>query len=259
MGLFKPNVKKLLTNRDVPGLTNALKHNDWKVRRDAAAALGVLRDPLAVEALLVTLNDADVEVSVAAAVALGQIGDERAVDPLIGALKGKPPMRRAAIKALGKIGDASAVEPLIAMLEPHHEPMCEDAAVALGEIGDQRAIPFLLAAIKDKKYHHEGFIKLACYLAVKRISDEDVSAEHTRILAEALASEIFHLYSRTESIRWGEFVWGEGAEPDVKRVTRMGNWASPDVDSIRALAEQMPDALRDQVRALVRDECKGLI
>jgi hypothetical protein len=137
--------------------------------------------------------------------------------------------------------------------------MCADAAVALSEIRDQRAVPFLMAAIKDKKYHREGFIKLACYHAVKRMSDVDIPAEHTKILAESLASEIFHLYSRTESLRWDDFVWGKGAEPDVKRVTRMENWASPDVGSIRSLADQMPDALRDQVRALVIDECKGLI
>ena len=80
MGLFKPSIKKLLKNKDVPGLTKALEHSDWKVRRDAVLALGSLREVQAVESLLVALKDADVEVGVAAAVALGQIGDVRAVD-----------------------------------------------------------------------------------------------------------------------------------------------------------------------------------
>jgi HEAT repeat protein len=54
----------------------------------------------------------------AAAGALGDIGDKRAVEPLIGALSDdKTWVRRSAVEALGEIGDSRAVEPLIKALE----------------------------------------------------------------------------------------------------------------------------------------------
>jgi len=53
-----------------------------------------------------------------AALALGKIGDSRAVEPLIWALRDKnEPVRRCAAEALGKIKDDRAVEPLIRALK----------------------------------------------------------------------------------------------------------------------------------------------
>jgi HEAT repeat protein len=65
----------------------------------------------------------------AAAAALGQLGDTRAVEPLIAALQHnsldisaqtvvpKIPLRAAAATALGQLGDTRAVEPLITALQ----------------------------------------------------------------------------------------------------------------------------------------------
>jgi hypothetical protein len=48
-----------------------------------------------------------------AAQALGEIGDDRAVEPLIGALGDqRQDVRKTAAEALGKIGDVRAIEPL---------------------------------------------------------------------------------------------------------------------------------------------------
>src|SRR5262249_47979509 len=56
----------------------------------------------------------------AAAWALGQLGDTRAVDPLIsalgGRLKDKSDVQREIVGALGVLGDVRAVEPLLAAL-----------------------------------------------------------------------------------------------------------------------------------------------
>jgi HEAT repeat protein len=69
-----PNVGKLKAKRNIKGLINALGYKkDWGIRRDAAEALR-------------------------------QIGDARAVEPLIAALKDKSPVREAAAGALEDLG-----------------------------------------------------------------------------------------------------------------------------------------------------------
>ena len=105
--------------RDYFGREHALKHlndEDWKMRRAAAAALGVLGDGRAVEPLIARLGDKDSFVRRAAAAALVQIGAP-SVQPLIACLGDKDSdVRRAAAAALGRLGDRRAVEPLIARL-----------------------------------------------------------------------------------------------------------------------------------------------
>jgi HEAT repeat protein len=114
-----PNVDKLKAKRDVPGLIKALRYKSAK----------------------------DDWTAWAAARALGEIGDTRAVEPLIAALKDSNASgRKGAVAALGKIGDARAVEPLIAALADSHEVVQMLAADALGDIGDARAVKPLLAA-----------------------------------------------------------------------------------------------------------------
>ncbi|HHL40522.1 MAG TPA: hypothetical protein ENJ37_08450 [Deltaproteobacteria bacterium] len=73
----------------VEPLAMALKVDDhWKVRQNAAYALGAIGDPLAVEPLIEALStDENVYVRAEAAESLGRIGDARAVDALRAALK----------------------------------------------------------------------------------------------------------------------------------------------------------------------------
>lgn len=64
--------------------------------------------------------------------ALGEIGDARAVEPLIAALKDEDKtMRNVSVIALGRIGDAQAVQPLIAALEDTDKSLRSAAARAL--------------------------------------------------------------------------------------------------------------------------------
>jgi HEAT repeat protein len=59
-------------------------------------------------------------------------------------------VRKAAAEALGKIGDTRAVEPLIAALKTRDSDVRQAAAEALGKIGDARAVEPLIAALKDE-------------------------------------------------------------------------------------------------------------
>jgi HEAT repeat protein len=88
MGLFgPPNVDKLRAKRNIEGLLEALEYRkDDSVRGAAIKALGEIGDSRAVEPLIAVLRDGHGSVRDAAAVALGEIGAP-AVEPLIVALK----------------------------------------------------------------------------------------------------------------------------------------------------------------------------
>jgi HEAT repeat protein len=161
MGLFgPPDVAKLKAKRDVPGLIKALGFhadvplghavvNDLYIRNAAARALGQVGDARAVQPLIVALNDCDGDVGRAAAEALGQVAGARAFEPLMAALRhGNWQVQAGAAKALGQIGDARAVEPLAAACEHGSTHDVEDAAAeALGKIRDPRAVPSLLVGL----------------------------------------------------------------------------------------------------------------
>ena len=147
-----PNVDKFKANRDAPGLRKALEYqNHWRVRRDAAEALGQIGDGSAVALLVTALRDDTSSVRQAAAEALGQIGDASALEPLIAVLKdASSGVRRAAAAALGQIGDARALEALSGALKDASWSVREGVAEALGHIPDPRAAESLSAAMRDR-------------------------------------------------------------------------------------------------------------
>jgi len=151
MPLFgPPDVDKLQAKRDIPGLIKALGYEkDPGVCSRAARALGRIGDP-ALEPLARALHDRKHRGRLYAAGVLGQIGGTRASESLAAALNDKDesvPVRLAAAKALVEIGDARAVEPLIGMLESGDVWLRGGAAEALGKTGDARAVEPLIAAL----------------------------------------------------------------------------------------------------------------
>jgi len=114
----------------------------------AGAVLARIGAP-AVEPLIATLQ-CDGTLSEAAAEALGQIGDVRAVEPLVTALKDKDKsVRKAAAEALGQIADPRALEPLIGTLQDRNAFVRRAAAGALGHLPDPRAVDALAAILND--------------------------------------------------------------------------------------------------------------
>lgn len=138
----------------VPGLLEALRHEDWTSRMFAAKALGEFdrfADPAEViGALASRLNDPHPEVRDRAAWALGEIEDPRATAPLLDALRtGDARLRTRAIRALGEIEDPTAVDGLVAALGNSDAKVREQAVWALGEIESDRAVPGLLPLLND--------------------------------------------------------------------------------------------------------------
>lgn len=83
-----PNVEKMKRKRNIKGLIKALGYEkEIRIRRDAAEALGEIGDPRALEPLIAALRDKDKSLTLVAAEALGQIGDPRAIEPLISIFK----------------------------------------------------------------------------------------------------------------------------------------------------------------------------
>jgi HEAT repeat protein len=137
----------------IAALRNARVKSRWGVI-DALAKIG----ERAVGPLIAVLKEADDEARVLAASTLGRIGDPRAVEPLIAALRYtrlKPRwprklvkflderparLRRGAAGALGAIGDARAVEPLTAALDDTDLWVREYAKEALEKFRDPSVV-----------------------------------------------------------------------------------------------------------------------
>jgi HEAT repeat protein len=132
----------------LPSLLGALTHGEWLVRLHAVEALGKTRSPEAVVPLLsVLFNDRDRAVREDAVRALGHIGDTRAVEFLVTAMKdsGLRPLAvealGAAARALGVIRDESAIPSLIKALR--YTVTRADAADALTRFGGNVIAPLL--------------------------------------------------------------------------------------------------------------------
>jgi HEAT repeat protein len=152
MWLFgPPNVSKLEQKRNVKGLIKLLGYKERAVRIKASEALGELGDARAVEPLIKALGDRNNEtVRRTAAAALGKLGDGRAVVPLIKALgDADRGVCVTAAEALGKLGDARAVEPLIERLGISSWSVPK-AAAALVKLGTALAVEPLIKALLDR-------------------------------------------------------------------------------------------------------------
>lgn len=191
MGLFgEPDIDKMRARQDVKGLVRALhyrkgsfKYDHTVVRGRAVRALAELQ---AVEPLILALDS--VSERIAAAAALGQIGDARAVNPLIELLTcsydNKVP--GAAAMALAQIGDTRAIEPIFDAVR-HKCLIACDAVEALCAFDVADLAPLMakksdsaqvqcLASVLDKKKWTPGKDEFgARYWAAKRQFNECVS------------------------------------------------------------------------------------
>jgi HEAT repeat protein len=148
-GLFGPDVKKLLERRDIAGLTRLLDHKDPLVQYEAADALGNIGDEKAVDPLITALKRHEFSgVRWKAAEALSKIGNP-AVASLIGALQyPDEDVRWKAAIALGEIGNPDAIDPLIQLLSDDDRFVRSRAAHALSMIGEP-AVPPVIKALKN--------------------------------------------------------------------------------------------------------------
>ena len=122
-----------------------------------------------VDTWIQNLNDTNQFVREPSADDLGNLGDTRAVEPLILALKDDEShsVRDSAARALGKLNDTRAVEPLIQALKDENGSVREGAAWALGELNDTRAVEPLILALKDE----DSDVRETVALTLKELND----------------------------------------------------------------------------------------
>lgn len=173
-GFGEPKVEKLKERNNVKGLIKALEYKKYAyVRMRAARALGEIGDQRAIEPLMRALSDSDRDVRKEAARVLGEIGDQRVVEPLIKALSDSNwDVHIEAAKALGKIKDQRAVEPLIKALNS------VAAVEALGEIGDQRAVESLIKALNSDNDHFRRRVATALEKIGWKPSNDEIAANY---------------------------------------------------------------------------------
>jgi HEAT repeat protein len=116
----KPDIAKMLANGDVENLARTVEiggpnfDHDENTRREAVNALGSLADQRAVAPLIGALQDENERVRLNAVAALKR---HEAFDPLVNAMHvNDSGVRRAAAEALGQLGNPRAVLPLIAAI-----------------------------------------------------------------------------------------------------------------------------------------------
>ncbi|MBI4002527.1 MAG: HEAT repeat domain-containing protein [Nitrospira defluvii] len=141
-----------------------LKDPDWVVRREAAITLGEMGDERCVEPLAGALRDGDWQVREVAIDGLGQIGSP-AVDVLLKLLRDWD-VRKSAIMALGKIRDERVLAPLMQQLR--NDEFMEDATDALVSLGEP-SLPGLIKALKDK----EELVRKQAVIALGRIKSPE--------------------------------------------------------------------------------------
>jgi len=126
-------------------------HENPYIRARTARLFGRVGYIKSVDILNEKLDDYYVIVRQYSAEALGEIGDTKAVEPLIKALTSDNDagVRWFSARALGKIGDPKAVELLIKYLTDSNEFVRKSVVVALGEIGDTKAVEPLIKALTD--------------------------------------------------------------------------------------------------------------
>jgi HEAT repeat protein len=138
-------------------------------RQRVAEALGNFPSPLAVDLLLLLLNDEEGQVRSRAVQSLAELEGIDTLEALLLALKdSNSDVRWIAACTLGKMAGASTVDALIAVLSDEDKEVGRIAAEGLGQKGDRRAVPHLIAAMRDSY----PLLRESAALALGRLADK---------------------------------------------------------------------------------------
>lgn len=152
----------------------ALASNPEEANSDTAlASLGYLGDERAAELILTRWKVAPTTITFVDYFVLANVGDPRAVEPIMAWLKKDTWQTNMAVDALGRLGDARAVDALCEVMsnKKNDVSLRKSAAEALGMIGDAKAVPALITALSDVGVDEWTSPRLAAVVALGRIGD----------------------------------------------------------------------------------------
>lgn len=128
------------------------KESDPEIRRYLALALGRLRDPRAVPALMESTNDTDSQTVIWSLWALGSIGDRQATPLLLEKLESQDQgVRVMAAYTLGVLNDPRAIPALQGHIDDSAPEVAWNSAIALARLNDSAGVP-LLSKMLNRDY-----------------------------------------------------------------------------------------------------------
>ncbi len=173
-----------LGSASIDPLVEKVNDPDKDIRKFAVDILGLIGDSCSFEAVQRALDDENPNVVCSAAEALGEIGDPRAVAPLVRVLKENEDACLQAAEALGKIGDETAFDALVQGLDTDDAMVIFSIIDAMGNMKNPKAAPYLRSLLETaddalKEAIINSLIKLAKYsgreiledLPVKQLQD----------------------------------------------------------------------------------------
>lgn len=240
------------------GLIHALKDEDPEIRSAAASILGEMREA-AVTPLMDALNDSDRFVRLVAARNLGRIGNNRAIEALIGSMHREPDteVRATVAEALGYMGSRQAIEPLALALQDRDEEVKIAAARSLGYLEDPGALEPLILALHDV----DDRVR---YAALEALKTPDETMRRHLIAALRTGDETFRagVAEALEASGWRP----ETGEERTLYLMAQGRWAEVEwvgADALPVLAEALSDQLievrANAVRAIDRIGGEGAV
>jgi HEAT repeat protein len=234
----------------VPALRAQLAiENDWQVHAAISAALQYLDHDLHVEimirnrdvnGLIKMLNSARAEDVITACEALGQLGDRRAVEPLIMIFRNlsQPArVRLAAAEALLKLESAPAVVTLLAALRRNDWQVRRNAAAVLGHLKAVWATEPLIQALKDPS----PIVARTAAAALKHIGTPEAILAVKRFEASQPPEATAAAASSTSRLR----TQADGSQaPAAKPPAPAASAADPEVDTQPLPPWPQPEARR---------------
>lgn len=187
-----------------------LKDKDWFRRKDAAVTLGEMGDERAIGPLINALRDAEWNVRESAQISLSIIGSP-AVEALIKALR-EYQLRIFVIQILGKIKDERVLDPLMAQLR--NEEFKDHATDALVELG-LPAVERLMGILNDKDKN----VRKAAVLALGKIG----LSEAVEPLMEATKDEDWQV--RMAAIAGLDSIGDDRGKPAIKALMKDPDFA----------------------------------
>ena len=201
-------------------LLQALNHEDFRIRYDAACALGNIASETEVITLTKAVKDDNYFVRSSAIDALGKIGSSKATYALIQAINDeKSFVRSRVVKALGLIGSSTAIPALIERLNYEKDFIRIEVTEALEKINDDDAIYALIKLLKDKEPDVRRIAAAALgykgsYFAVNDLifvlKDEEVS------VSSAAQNALFNICEYLVKDRMRQIL----IKPDIKHIIK---------------------------------------
>ncbi len=135
-------------DRSIEAAAVALNDRVMGIRRDAAKMLGRHKDRRGVDMLIEMLRTSNGRELEQVATMLGDIGDPKAVRPLIAVVNGQDPARGAAVEALAKFNDQRGKDVILKTLESTDAKVRKCSAYAFELMRDDRAVEPLVKMIR---------------------------------------------------------------------------------------------------------------